>query len=109
MRKIACHLLSKKPVSLPRAAKLMTRFTAVDNGASPVVSNYLQRVADALDLLVQFHSKSSNDGENSNRETREEFPAKETKDSCDKKTGKTKRKISNEDDDSKDRKKKRKS
>ncbi|XP_012846014.1 PREDICTED: uncharacterized protein LOC105966017 [Erythranthe guttata] len=57
MRKISGQLLSSKPISLSRAAKLISRFAAVDNGSSPVVSLYLQRTADAFNNLVQFHSK----------------------------------------------------
>ncbi|PIN04136.1 hypothetical protein CDL12_23330 [Handroanthus impetiginosus] len=57
MRKISGRILSSKPVSLSRAAKLMTRFAAVENGASPAVSVYLQRTAEAFNHLVQLHSK----------------------------------------------------
>ncbi|KAL6566276.1 hypothetical protein OROGR_001891 [Orobanche gracilis] len=57
MRKITGQLLSSKPVSISRAAKLLTRFAAVDNGSSATVSLYLQRTADAFNQLVQFHSK----------------------------------------------------
>ncbi|KAL6505938.1 hypothetical protein OROHE_023317 [Orobanche hederae] len=57
MRKITGQLISSKPVSISRAAKLLTRFAAVDNGSSATVSLYLQRTADAFNQLVQFHSK----------------------------------------------------
>ncbi|KAI3467923.1 hypothetical protein Pfo_024586 [Paulownia fortunei] len=59
MRKISGHVVSRKPVSLSRAAKLMSRFAAVDNGSSPTVSMYLQRAADAFNHLVEFHEKRS--------------------------------------------------
>ncbi|KAL8053166.1 hypothetical protein ABFX02_05G053600 [Erythranthe guttata] len=63
MRKISGQLLSSKPISLSRAAKLISRFAAVDNGSSPVVSLYLQRTADAFNNLVQFHSKRLKTGD----------------------------------------------
>ncbi|KAL7110937.1 hypothetical protein ACP275_05G057000 [Erythranthe tilingii] len=63
MRKISGQLLSSKPISLSRAAKLISRFAAVDNGSSPVVSLYLQRTADAFNNLVQFHSNRSKTGD----------------------------------------------
>ncbi|KAI3453243.1 hypothetical protein Pfo_009906 [Paulownia fortunei] len=67
MRKISGQLLSTKPVSLSRAAKLISRFAAVDNGSSATVSLYLQRTADAFNHLVQFHDKhlKNSDVENS--------------------------------------------
>ncbi|KAL0296509.1 UNVERIFIED_CONTAM: hypothetical protein Sradi_6703000 [Sesamum radiatum] len=57
MRKISGQVLSTKPVSLARAAKLVSRFAGVDNGSSSAVSLYLQRTAEAFNHLVQFHNK----------------------------------------------------
>ncbi|KAL0326764.1 UNVERIFIED_CONTAM: hypothetical protein Sangu_1754400 [Sesamum angustifolium] len=57
MRKISGQVLSTKPVSLARAAKLVSRFAGVDNGSSAAVSLYLQRTAEAFNHLVQFHNK----------------------------------------------------
>ncbi|KAL2233210.1 protein pxr1 [Sesamum indicum] len=66
MRKISGQVLSTKPVSLARAAKLVSRFAGVDNGSSSAVSLYLQRTAEAFNHLVQFHSKrKTGDLENS--------------------------------------------
>ncbi|KAL0409090.1 UNVERIFIED_CONTAM: hypothetical protein Sradi_1843400 [Sesamum radiatum] len=66
MRKISGQVLSTKPVSLARAAKLVSRFAGVDNGSSSAVSLYLQRTAEAFNHLVQFHNKrKTGDLENS--------------------------------------------
>ncbi|KAK4423312.1 hypothetical protein Salat_1914000 [Sesamum alatum] len=66
MRKISGQVLSTKPVSLARAAKLVSRFAGVDNGSSPAVSLYLQRTAESFNHLVQFHNKrKAGDVENS--------------------------------------------
>ncbi|KAL2545730.1 protein pxr1 [Forsythia ovata] len=54
---MSAQLVSEKPVSLSRAAKLLSRFAAVDNGSSGAVPLYLQRTADSFNHLVQFHSK----------------------------------------------------
>ncbi|XP_022877149.1 uncharacterized protein LOC111395406 [Olea europaea var. sylvestris] len=58
--KMSAQLVSEKPVSLSRAAKLLSRFASVDNGSSGAVPLYLQRTADAFNHLVQFHSKHKN-------------------------------------------------
>ncbi|KAL3652848.1 hypothetical protein CASFOL_002529 [Castilleja foliolosa] len=60
MRKISGQLISSKPVSLSRAAKHINQFASVDNGASAAVAVYLQRTAEALNHLVQFHKYSRN-------------------------------------------------
>ncbi|KAL7119759.1 hypothetical protein ACP275_02G082100 [Erythranthe tilingii] len=53
MRKISGQLISSKPVTLSRAAKLISRFAAVENGSSATVSLYLKRTADAFNNSVQ--------------------------------------------------------
>lgn len=58
MANMTCKLLWKKPISLSRAAKLMSRFAAVDSGATAAISTYVQRSADAFTHLAHFHSKS---------------------------------------------------
>lgn len=58
--KITGRVVSTKPISLSRAAKLVSRFSAVENGASPAVSIYLQRTSDAFNRLVQYHSMTKN-------------------------------------------------
>ncbi|KAL1559900.1 hypothetical protein AAHA92_10189 [Salvia divinorum] len=58
--KISGRVVSTKPISLSRAAKLVSRFVAVENGSSPAVSIYLQRTSDAFNRLVQYHSKTKN-------------------------------------------------
>ncbi|CAI9785517.1 unnamed protein product [Fraxinus pennsylvanica] len=55
---MSAQLVSAKPVSLSRAAKLLSRFAAVDNGSAGAVPLYLQRTSDAFNHLVQFHSKN---------------------------------------------------
>lgn len=57
MRKISGNVVWTRPMSLSRAAKLLSRFSSVDNGSSAAVSMYLQRASEAFDHLVQFHSK----------------------------------------------------
>lgn len=51
--------MSTKASTLSRAAEIVSRFAAVDNGSSPAVALYLQRTADAFNQLVQFHDKRS--------------------------------------------------
>ncbi|KAG8368455.1 hypothetical protein BUALT_Bualt15G0047200 [Buddleja alternifolia] len=55
MRKMSGQVVSTRRVSLSRAAILMSRFAAVDNGSSPTVSIYLQRAAEAFTHLADFH------------------------------------------------------
>ncbi|XP_057774057.1 uncharacterized protein LOC130993248 [Salvia miltiorrhiza] len=57
--KISGRVVSTKPISLSRAAKLISRFAAVENGSSPAVSLYLQRTSNAFNLLVQSQDKRS--------------------------------------------------
>lgn len=58
--KISGRVVSRKAISLSRAAKLISRFAAVENGSSPAVSIYLHRTSDAFNHLLQFHSKAKN-------------------------------------------------
>lgn len=58
--KISGRVVSRKAISLSRAAKLISRFAAVENGSSPAVSIYLHRTSDAFNHLAQFHSKTKN-------------------------------------------------
>ncbi|KZV16754.1 hypothetical protein F511_35974 [Dorcoceras hygrometricum] len=57
MRKISGNIVWTRPMSLSRAAKLLSRFASVDNGSSAAISVYLQRATEAFNHLVQFHSK----------------------------------------------------
>ncbi|KAL1565432.1 hypothetical protein AAHA92_07651 [Salvia divinorum] len=61
--KISGRVLSTKPISLSRAAKLVSRFAAVENGSSPAVSIYLERTSDAFNRLLQSHSKADGDSQ----------------------------------------------
>ncbi|XP_051138543.1 uncharacterized protein LOC127256531 [Andrographis paniculata] len=68
MRKISGEVLSSKPVSLSRAAKLISRFAAVDNGSTPAIFLYLERTSEAFNHLVQFHKKPSQNSDAADRE-----------------------------------------
>ncbi|KAG6425602.1 hypothetical protein SASPL_116044 [Salvia splendens] len=59
--KISARVLSTKPIPLSRAAKLVSRFAAVENDSSPAVSIYLERTSDAFNRLLQSHSKTDGD------------------------------------------------
>ncbi|KAL8458697.1 hypothetical protein ACS0TY_036268 [Phlomoides rotata] len=59
MRKISGQVVSTKVTTLSRAAEIVSRFAAVDNGSSSAVSLYLHRTAEAFNNLVQFHDKRS--------------------------------------------------
>ncbi|PIN09654.1 hypothetical protein CDL12_17765 [Handroanthus impetiginosus] len=58
-KNITGRIESSRPVSLSRAAKIMSRFAAAENHSTPTVSMYLHRTADALNKLVRVHEKIS--------------------------------------------------
>ncbi|XP_048136169.1 uncharacterized protein LOC115744839 [Rhodamnia argentea] len=57
MKTVSGHVISSKPISLPKAAKILSTFVTVENGASHAISAYLQRASTAFDELVQLHKE----------------------------------------------------
>lgn len=55
MKTVTGRIISAEPVSLTRAATLLSNFASLDNGASQDVSAYLQRAAAAFTELKSIH------------------------------------------------------
>ncbi|KAH9618843.1 hypothetical protein KSS87_010145 [Heliosperma pusillum] len=59
MKTVSGKVVSTEPISLSRAAKLISVFTASDNEASPAFSAYLKRTSAAFNELVYLHKDNS--------------------------------------------------
>ncbi|KAF7852316.1 hypothetical protein BT93_L4609 [Corymbia citriodora subsp. variegata] len=57
MKPVSGHVVSSKPISLPKAAKILSKFVTVENGASHAINAYLQRASTAFDELVHLHKE----------------------------------------------------
>ncbi|XP_056161690.1 uncharacterized protein LOC130135891 [Syzygium oleosum] len=57
MKTLAGRVISSKPISLPKAAKILSKFVTVENGASHAISAYLQRASTAFDELAHLHKE----------------------------------------------------
>ncbi|XP_074267835.1 uncharacterized protein LOC141591421 [Silene latifolia] len=57
MKTVSGKVLSTQPISVSRAAKLISAFTASDNEASPAFSAYLRRSSAAFTELVHLHKE----------------------------------------------------
>ncbi|KAJ8440236.1 hypothetical protein Cgig2_024001 [Carnegiea gigantea] len=57
MKTVSGVVLSSKPVSLYRAARVLSKFVASDNGASPAFTAYLKRASASFDELVQLRKE----------------------------------------------------
>lgn len=57
MKTVSGNVISSKPISLPKAAKILSTFVTVENGASHAISAYLQRASTAFDELVHLHKE----------------------------------------------------
>lgn len=57
LKPISGQVVSSKPISLPKAAKILSKFVTVENGASHAISAYLQRTSTAFDELVHLHKE----------------------------------------------------
>jgi len=81
MKTVTGRVVSAEPISLSKAAKLLSGFASSDNGASQDVSAYLRRASAAFTELKSFHReiKSKETKPSSDRETK----SKETKQSSD--------------------------
>ncbi|CAN1226957.1 hypothetical protein LINGRAPRIM_LOCUS1127 [Linum grandiflorum] len=56
MKSVTGEIKSTTPVTLSRAAGILSDFVARDTGASQAVTAYLRRATSAFDELVQFHN-----------------------------------------------------
>ncbi|KAA8543965.1 hypothetical protein F0562_021858 [Nyssa sinensis] len=57
MRTVSGKVVSTKPISLAKAAKVLSTFAAAETGASQAVSTYLKRASASFNELVQFHQE----------------------------------------------------
>lgn len=60
MKTVSEKLISSKPISLSKAAKILSGFAAHEHGASDAVSVYLDCAAGAFNRLVSFHKDLKN-------------------------------------------------
>lgn len=60
MKTVSEKLISSKPISLSKAAKILSGFAGHEHGASDAVSVYLDCAADAFNSLVSFHKDLKN-------------------------------------------------
>ncbi|XAR60512.1 hypothetical protein NMG60_11033925 [Bertholletia excelsa] len=57
MKTISGKVTSTKPISVSKAARVLSNFVNAENGASQAVSVYLGRASAAFNDLVQFHKE----------------------------------------------------
>ncbi|XP_055961153.1 uncharacterized protein LOC130014584 isoform X2 [Mercurialis annua] len=57
MKTISGKLISSTPVSISKAAAILSKFAASENGSSQAVTAYLRRATAAFDELARPHSK----------------------------------------------------
>ncbi|ANM70728.1 hypothetical protein AT5G60030 [Arabidopsis thaliana] len=83
MKTVTGRVVSAEPISLSKAAKLLSGFASSDNGASQDVSAYLRRASAAFTELKSFHreikskeTKPSSDRETKSTETKQSSDAK---------------------------------
>lgn len=57
MKTISGKVVSSKPVSLYKAARILSKFASSDNGASPAFAAYLKRASASFNELVQLHKE----------------------------------------------------
>ncbi|XP_052190959.1 uncharacterized protein LOC127800409 [Diospyros lotus] len=57
MKTISGKVVSTKPISLSKAAKVLSNFVTIETGASQAVSAYLRRALVSFNELVQFHQE----------------------------------------------------
>ncbi|XXG74793.1 hypothetical protein AAC387_Pa07g3420 [Persea americana] len=55
MKPVSGTITSSKTISLSKAARALSKFISIENGASQAVSAYLRRASAAFNELVQFH------------------------------------------------------
>ena len=69
MKTISGKVVSSKPVSLSKAARILSKFASSDNGASPAFAAYLKRASASFHELVQLHKELK--GSNPERKRKE--------------------------------------
>ncbi|XP_015582489.2 nucleolar protein 58 [Ricinus communis] len=57
MKTVTGKIVSSNPVSISKAASILSMFVAAETGASQAVAAYLRRATTAFDELVRLHSK----------------------------------------------------
>lgn len=57
MKTISGKPISEKPISLSKAAKILSKFISAENGASHVISAYLHRASSSFSELKQLHKE----------------------------------------------------
>lgn len=62
MKTVSGIVVSSKPVSLSKAARVLSKFMASDNGASPAFAAYLKRASASFDELVQLRKELKGSG-----------------------------------------------
>ncbi|GMI97029.1 hypothetical protein HRI_003372200 [Hibiscus trionum] len=55
MKTVTGKILSSTPISVSKAAKIISNFVSTDNGASQAISAYLRRASSSFGELKQFH------------------------------------------------------
>ncbi|XP_021714849.1 DNA ligase 1-like [Chenopodium quinoa] len=62
MKTVSGKVLSCKPVSISKAAKVLSKFVSTDNGASPAFAAYLRRASASFSELAQLHKEQKSSG-----------------------------------------------
>ncbi|KAL2927801.1 Signal recognition particle receptor FtsY [Bienertia sinuspersici] len=57
MKTVSGEVVSSTPVSVSKAAKILSNFASSDNGASPAFAAYLKRSSASFNELAQLHKK----------------------------------------------------
>ncbi|KAI9084679.1 hypothetical protein K1719_033323 [Acacia pycnantha] len=57
MKTISGKPVSEKPISLSKAAKILSKFISAENGASHVINTYLRRASSSFSELNQLHKE----------------------------------------------------
>ncbi|KAL7247605.1 hypothetical protein ACSBR2_002510 [Camellia fascicularis] len=60
MKTVSGEVISTKPISLSKSAKVLSNFVSADTGGSQAVSSYLTRASASFNALVQFHKELKN-------------------------------------------------
>ncbi|XP_057548130.1 uncharacterized protein LOC130826565 [Amaranthus tricolor] len=60
MNRVKGQVVSSKPVSFSKAARILSKFVSSDNEASPAFAAYLKRAMGSFNELVQLHKDCKN-------------------------------------------------
>ncbi|KAJ6975766.1 hypothetical protein NC653_031560 [Populus alba x Populus x berolinensis] len=58
MKTVAGKITDSTPVTIAKAASILSKFVSTDTGASQALNAYLRRATAAFDELARLHSKS---------------------------------------------------